>query len=782
MSLCIMAASAGWASAQPTSPPLSPPAPAQLQPAAAEPAPRPASPTAGPTISGRRDVYVIGDCPPEPITLHLLSDVAPAAIRTGDVAPRPAAPPPSWSIEWSKPVPAEGVPGEYQSVGRLLGGCPRPGLYTVPLTLYDVNRQASMLTITLVREVVPLLDVPASVTLGVERLFGAPDATSFVVRQTEPGAPDVRLTVTAGELRSAAGDATGITLEPTNSPVAIRAGEAARVTLAPSASPQPGAYVAKLTLSSPALKQKLTIDVGYRVRLSVLLLVAMLALGILLGWWVNLRLAARAALDQAVLSGLRAIQAMTRRVTPQRDPAVQQRLLAVANLLQSNLEDAANPDEVSAHVTQAEGQAKEIETKAVESVTTLHGALQGARSVLRPAGPTLDDAVTARLGGPMGELDALQSAADGGDVEQTFSRLQDFTRDLPGKVAPELQGLLADMQSELGGIGPLPAEGGLEPGRVELQDGVRRAYGEQELPLLIKAADEVSRRLRTWMDLTLPATLATQWRESARVLNNKPALAQRLGFAAEQAEQLRRASRDPLTRLASLSAFRKSVLDALSDAAEGDRAVEAAVKAGDVRQAARLLAKSNEPESPSQKPAAAAPSPPPRAALVAPAAPTAAALRIKPVIQVGQDSLATVRWIGERPASERIVWRCHPPEAAVVEPTTAGALIRPRETGFVIVSLEVDGARLAEVRTYAGEVSETNFYGIAARERPSTRWIVAAATGLLTLLAGYAILEPSWYGTLTDCARAFLCGAFGQFALDRVRELFRPLLSTTAPV
>ncbi len=774
--------SAGSAFAQPppvTQPalPLTPPAPPQLQ-APPDAAPR----TAGPTVSGRRDVYVIGECTGEPITLHILSDSAPAAIRTGDIAQHPAAPPPPWSLEWSKPVPAEAVPGEYQSAGRLVGACPRPGLYSVPLTLYDANRQASSLTITVVREVTPVLDVPASVTLGVERLFGAPDPVSFAVREIEPGAPEVRVTITAGELRSAAGEATGITLEPTNSPVAIRAGEAGRVMLAPSAAPGPGAYVTKLTLNSPALSQATTIEVGYRVRVSVLVLVLMLLLGIVLGWWVNLRLAARSALDSAVMSGLRAIQAMTRRVTPQRDPAVQQRLLAVANLLQSNLADAASPDEVNAHVSQAEVQAKEIETKAVESVTTLQAALQGTRAVLRPTGHALDDAVLARLGGPMGELDALQGTADGGDVEQTFAKLQDFTRDLPGKVMPELRSLLADMQSELGGIGPLPAQDGLEKGRVELQDGVRQAYAEQDLPLLIKAADGSARRLRQWMDLTLPAALAAQWRESARVLINKPALAQRLGFAAEQAEQLRRASRDPLTRLASLAAFRKTVLDALTDAADGDRAVEAAVTAGDVRQAARLLAKSNEPEPAAPAKTARAPKPAPTPMLVAPAPATAAAVRIKPVIQVGQDTLAAVRWIGERPTGDRIVWRCHPPEAASLEPTTAGVLVRPREAGFVIVSLEVNGIRLAEVRTYAGEVSETNFYGIATPERRSTRLLAGVATGLLTLAAGYAILEPGWYGTLPDLARAFVWGAVGQFALDRVRELFRPMLSKTTPV
>ena len=373
----------------------------------------------------------------------------------------------------------------------------------------------------------------------------------------------------------------------------------------------------------------------------------------------------------------------------------------------------------------------------------------------------------------------MQASAEGGDVEQTFARLQDFTRDLPGRVMPELRSLLADMQSELGGIGKLPEANGLEASRIELQDGVRQAYAEQDLPPLIKASDESARRLRAWMDLTLPAALAEQWRDAARVLNSKPALAQRLGFAAEQADQLRRASRDPLTRLASLAAFRKSVLDALTDAAEGDRAVEAAVADGDVRRAARLLAKSNEPEPTPAKPAV---KPAPAPALQATAPAPAAAVRMKPVIQVGQDSLATVRWIGERPAADRIVWRCHPPDAASIEPTTAGALVRPRDAGFLILSLEVNGARLAEVRTYAGEVGETNFYGIATRERPATRRLVALAVALLTLVAGYAVLEPGWYGTVPDLARAFLWGAFGQFALDRVRELFRPLLSKTAPI
>lgn len=773
---------AGSASGQPpasaSAPAPEPPPPPHID----QPAPRPQPVPTGPVLSGQRDVFVIADCAAtDPILIRILSDKPLVAIRTGVVAPRPAAPTPAWSVEWTKPVASEGVTDEYQSTGRLTGGCPRTGLYSVPLTLYEAGQQSAQLTVTIVREAAPALDVPASVTLATDRLFGAPDPTTIVVRETEPGAPDVRLSVTAGELRSSTGEATGITLEPTNSPLTVRAGQAARIILEPSSAPGPGAYSTKLMLNSPALKQGASVEIAYRVRLSILFLVLMLLLGMALGWWVNLRLAARAALDSSVLSGLRALQAMTRRVTPQRDPAVQQRLLAVANLLQSNLQDAASPAEVDTHIVDAETQAKEIEGRAVESVTALQSALQHARAALRPGGSALDDAVAARLGAPLAELDHLQSAADTGDVEQSTAKLQDFNRDLPGRIAPELQSLLADMQSELGAIGPLPQEDGLEDSRVALKDSVALAYGEPDLPLLIKAADDAARSLRRWMDLTLPAALATQWREAARILNaTKPTLAQRLGFAAEQSDQLRRTSRDPLTRLASLAAFRKSVLDALSDAAEGDRAVEAAIKDGDSSRAARLLAKSNEPEPPRKK-QPAAPAAPPQTPIAIRAAPASAALRVKPLIQIGQDSLATIRWIGERPAPERVTWHCHPPEAAAIEPTAAGILVRPRAPGFLVLSVDVDGARLAEVRTYAGEVAEQNFYGIAVRERRRTRLLLGLVASLLTGFAGYAILEPGWFGNIGDFARAFLWGCFGQFALDRVRELARPLLSRTIP-
>ena len=174
--------------------------------------------------------------------------------------------------------------------------------------------------------------------------FRTPARSPFTVRETEPGTPELRLTVTAGELRTTAGEATGITLEPTNSPVTGSSpARPVRVELAPSAAPSPGSLRREAHLDRAALGQATTVDVGYRVRLSVALLVLLLLLGIgsvggsTSGWRPGRRSI------RSVLSGLRAIQSMTRRVTPQRDPAVQQRLLAVANLLQSNWQESGAP-------------------------------------------------------------------------------------------------------------------------------------------------------------------------------------------------------------------------------------------------------------------------------------------------------------------------------------------------------------------------------------------------------------------------------------------------------
>ena len=134
----------------------------------------------------------------------------------------------------------------------------------------------------------------------------------------------------------------------------------------------------------------------------------------------------------------------------------------------------------------------------------------------------------------------------------------------------------------------------------------------------------------------------------------------------------------------------------------------------------------------------------------------------------------------KRPSGERIVWRCHPPEAATIEPTTAGALVRPRQARFrgplARGQWHADGRGPHLCR----RSQRAEFHGITRPEKRSTRLLVALGTGLLTAIAGYAILEPGWFGTFGDFLRAFVWGAFGQFALDRLRELARPLLSRTA--
>lgn len=734
----------------------------------------------GPVVSGGRDVFTVSDCT-APIALRFVSESKPAAIRSGDIAPRPAASPPGWTIDWEKPAASDAAINEYASAGHIKDGCPAPGLYTVPLTVYGEDHAAARFSLTVVRVAEPVLDVPASLSLTAEFVWGAPAAVPFLLRETIAGAADTRVSVLGGELRTTAGDATGIALEATNGPVVVRAGESARVMLAPTQTPAPGAYTTKLVLNGAAVKPGTTIDITYKVRAASYYLLGVIAIVIALGLVVNVFLTARAALEAALQAGLRTAQSLSRRASPQRDPAVQQRLLAVANLLQSNIEESTTSQEIGVRIGEAEAQAKEIENKAVEAASTLQQALAATRTLFRAEGQNLDGALAQRLAEPLRDLDELQRAADNGDVELTAARLQDFNRDLPTKVLPAVQGFLADARTELQALGPLPSD--LAGTRDSLRQCIEGVYEAQDLGVMIKAADEVARRVRAWMDLVAPETLAALWRRAATVLGAGSALAPRLNAAADQAEQLRRTARDPLDRLGTLGDNGKAVVAAITAAAPDDAGVAEVLARGDIVAAAHILAggPASDPAQLEIQDAVATVPPVSGRALVLATAGPVAVLRIKPLLPLEQDSMVVLRWMGAPPAPERVTWQCHPQMAATVQPGPAGATVRPTQAGFLTIFLEVDKLRVAEARSYAGEVAKQAAYVTAARQGRLAGTAITATTALLTAFAGYQIFAPTWFGTVGDFFAAFLWGFFGQFGLDRIRDFAKPLLSRSLP-
>ena len=58
-------------------------------------------------------------------------------------------------------------------------------------------------------------------------------------------------------------------------------------------------------------------------------------------------------------------------------------------------------------------------------------------------------------------------------------------------------------------------------------------------------------------------------------------------------------------------------------------------------------------------------------------------------------------------------------------------------------------------------------------------WVLTGVAGVLTAFVGYQIFSASWFGTLGDFLGCFLWGFFGQFSLDRVREMAKPMVSKT---
>ena len=52
---------------------------------------------------------------------------------------------------------------------------------------------------------------------------------------------------------------------------------------------------------------------------------------------------------------------------------------------------------------------------------------------------------------------------------------------------------------------------------------------------------------------------------------------------------------------------------------------------------------------------------------------------------------------------------------------------------------------------------------------------------VLTVFFGYEIFIAGWYGTFADFFAAFLWGFFGQFGLERLRDLAKPVTAKALP-
>jgi hypothetical protein len=745
--------------------------------------------------------FVVGDCNNASIALRFTADQTPVAVRTGDILGDDASSRPvGWSIEWDKPSVSDPAVKEYQSTGKLRNGCPAAGAYHAPVRVTSDKGEAAQLTISVTRMLDPVLDAPSAVTLSLDTLpFGIRSShvkhRAIQLRETSNGAAVTTLVPTGSELKTAGGESTGIMLNPDPRPLKLPPGGADWLVLGLSRVPDPGSYTGRVALHSPALKQNAAIDVTYKIRIAAYFLLIALAVGVGLGWWVNVYLAARAVLDAALLGGLQQSEAIARRATAQRDPRVQQWVLAVAAELEAALRAARTPAEVQAAVTQAQEKAKDIETKASASADALLQGIAAVRGILQPNGQVPDDLVADRLAAVADELERIQRASDSGDVEAAQRRLADFRQSLPRDLVSLLRPWLQDVQSEVDEFGAwaTPAD---EPERTRmaLQDALRAAYELVDAAQLVRQSDSLARQLRTWVDLIAPSAMAKVFQGMAVLLrsqsarlpellrNQRPALAELLEARAGDVLHQGIDGRDPLIKLKALAAIRRQVeADVRAAAVVGNVAVDALLAQGNFAAAVAALV---------GHPAEAVASPPAAALLKRSANPLPAGtpalalprLRVPSLMPVNQSTPVTVDWsAGPMPEGEA-EWRCQPENAATFDHrTTNGAEITPSRAGMLTMSFRLGATQPVSANSYAGSAIDAPDYGqIAAGEKRAKITTGVAAT-VITIIAGYEIFIGNWVGTLGDFFSAFLWGFFGQFGLDRIRELTRPITSRALP-
>jgi hypothetical protein len=550
--------------------------------------------------------------------------------------------------------------------------------------------------------------------------------------------------------------------------------------------PDPGTYSTKLTLHAPGLKQNQSIDVTLKVRVCWFFLLLAVAAGVALGWIVNVRLAQRAALDAALLEGLRAAAAIARRAAAQKDPAVQQRLLAVAAAFEGRIRDATTPQAVQTEVTTAQGQATTIETRAAETATAFGQALTRERALLSPNNQSPDDAIEAVLAPLREALNCIDRTGASGDIEEAQRRLQGLERTLPNDVGVRLRHWLAALNSALDEFAPW-ARPEQEPEKTcaALAADLQASYSVRDPGQFVQQSDAIARRLRTWVTLMAPPSMAQALRTAAGVLRhgNRTDLADALVVKAGDMMRLGGDSQDPLARLKALGEMRHDAEAVLRRAAPGNNAVDGRLAEGDFPAAAALIAP---PPPAAMVLPAAQPLLPPlsRPATVLPAAPPPAIparLILPPQLTVGLAAEAVLRWAGLAPVGAP-QWSCVPADAAkIVGASETSAQITPSRAGFLTAAATFPGGDAITSTAYAGEVTGTRDYAQIAAAAARVNCYIATATALLTIFAGYEIFSGTWFGSFADFFAAFLWGFFGQFGLDRIRDLAKPITSRALP-
>jgi hypothetical protein len=761
--------------------------------------------------------FVIADCGNAGLDLRFTSPRSPLAVRTGDIASHGAGQPVGWSVAWDKPVASDPSIHEYAVTGTLKNGCPSPGTYavalvvTLPLAL-DAGAPAdamadgavpdalptATLSIEVVRTVDPVLDVPSAVTLPVEAwpALGPDSGLSIPLRETSNLAPIRSISASGAELKTSSGDLTGIELVPQAEPLALDAGAGAGLELSLSSGPSPGTYTSRVVVHAPDAKRDQNIDVTLKVRLSWVFLLGILALGIALGWLVNVWLAGRSALDAARLKGLRAADDLVARASKEADPVVEQRILGVAVDLETKSRAAKTVEAIEAAITEDQAQVTEIEEHARASEAKLATGLGFDRAILAPGGGGLDTAIADLVAPASQDLGAIESARDAGRVEAAQARLTIFDATLQRRLTSVIGQWLMATWTGLTDLHPWPASDNhdTEKTRSSLIARVETALQMQGgLGAFVSDANSVAHDLRGWISFHLPSEMAQAFREAESILRSggRGELADTMSSFAAEALQQHAVMADPVANLAVLATIRGRAERELEAAAlpAARRPVELAMAKGEFANAAALLApQSATPRSaiPHLTRMGAVRSPQPGDGASSPGMPeqpTLWPIVVLPVkLEVGKAAKVTLDWGGDAgPHPKGAKWSVDPESGADIQGDDEAATVKPRRAGFIQVRIQFGDKTPSVSTTWVGDLTASPDYRAVEADRFWVGLVTGIVATALTLCAGYQIFIGSWLGTFGDFFYAFLWGFFGQFGLDRIRALAQPIASKSLP-
>jgi hypothetical protein len=737
--------------------------------------------------------FVLVDCLKDTLALRFISVVKPLAVRTETITARGADAPHSvpWNISWRAPIPTEPAINEYEAVGMVGDRCPVDGKYTVIVKIVTsaTDGGGDRLEISVERQRDPSLYVAPQFSSILETLPFQTRAirlpTPIQMREESHSNPIVGLTIMPAELRASTGDFIGIQIYAADpQPITIDSGTAKEISLALTATPAPGIYTARLPLHSPLLVSDLTVEMALKVRVVSAFLFLILAAGVALGWVVNVWLSANAALDAAMLDAMRAADGIVARARSQRDPAVQQRLVSLAGSLQAKIRSCRTVQELQSLVTTIQNNATAIEAQADATSRTFLQDLAAARSIFAPNNLVLDEMIENCLRVAIDSLDRIERLGGTGDIEEAERQLQSYQRALPQLVLTALRAWLYMVKSaldEFGAWGLATQEP--EQSRAALLQNIGAAYAAMDPAVIIQQANAIAARLRGWMALTVPLAVVRIFQATSAALHagGRSDLASAVAACADDVTALH--SDDPLMTLNAISAIRRRAEDAMRAADPQNDNVNARLMAGDFLGAASLVAPlppaaANRTTGAAEAYIAGVNQLLPRAAMPLPpttVGPIPLRLRLPSDLTVGQAVEIAIDWSGVAPAGLAYTWQCQPPGAAdIATAEAAPPVLTAKEPGFLTIVANIGGYPPISASSYVGSVQQTpDFEALQKREQrlKLTMW---AATAVLTTGVGYQIFVGAWLGTTADFAAAFLWGFFGQFGLDRIRDLARP--------